>query len=196
MIRKLFLMSATALAVSGCSLGLSSAPPPFLLTLTPDARPEANAGILVQGDDRLTITTPLVPQSIATTRLPVAQGQTALAFIKNAVWVEPPARLFQRLLAETVRQRTGRIVLDPRQFSMEPGATLSGQLLRFDIDERGAEAVVIYDATISGERDRPVRTRRFEARVPAGSIDAKSAGRALNKASNQIANDVADWLKS
>ena len=68
--------------------------------------------------------------------------------------------------------------------------------LRFDIDERGAEAVVIYDATISGERDRPVRTRRFEARVPAGSIDAKSAGRALNKASNQIANDVADWLKS
>jgi cholesterol transport system auxiliary component len=167
-----------------------------LLTLTPDARPEANAGILVQGDDRLTITTPLVPQSIATTRLPVAQGQTALAFVKNAVWVEPPARLFQRLLAETVRQRTGRIVLDPRQFSMEPGATLSGQLLRFDIDERGAEAVVIYDATISGERDRPVRTRRFEVRVPAGSIDAKSAGRALNKAANQIAIDVADWLKS
>jgi len=167
-----------------------------LLTLTPDARPEANAGILVQGDDRLTITTPLVPQAIATTRLPVAQGQTALAFIKNAVWVEPPARLFQRLLAETVRQRTGRIVLDPRQFSMEPGATLSGQLLRFDIDERGAEAVVIYDATISGEQDRPVRTRRFEARVPAGSIDAKSAGRALNKAANQIAIDVADWLKS
>jgi cholesterol transport system auxiliary component len=104
--------------------------------------------------------------------------------------------LFQRLLAETVRQRTGRIVLDPRQFSMEPGATLSGQLLRFDIDERGAEAVVIYDATISGEQDRPVRTRRFEARVPAGSIDAKSAGRALNKAANQIAIDVADWLKS
>lgn len=196
MIRNLFLMSATALALSGCSLGLSSTPPPFLLTLTPDARPEANAGILVQGDDRLTITTPLVPQAIATTRLPVAQGQTALAFIKNAVWVEPPARLFQRLLAETVRLRTGRIVLDPRQFSMETGATLSGQLLRFDIEERGAQAVVIYDATISGERDRPVRTRRFEARVPAGSIDAKSAGRALNKASNQIANDVADWLKS
>jgi cholesterol transport system auxiliary component len=41
-----------------------------------------------------------------------------------------------------------------------------------------------------------VRTRRFEVRVPAGSIDAKSAGRALNKAANQIAIDVADWLKS
>ena len=193
---KLLLTGLGALALSGCSLGLTQAAPPFLLTLTPDERPQANEGVLVQGGDTLTIATPLAPQAIATTRLPVAQGQTALAYVKDAVWVEPPARLFQRLLAETVRLRTGRTVLDPRQFSMEPGAILSGQLLRFDIEEQGGEAVVIYDATISGERDRPVRTRRFEARVPVGAINARNSGRALNKAANQIAIDVADWLKS
>lgn len=193
--RSVLLLGATAL-LAGCSLGLSGKAPPFFLTLTPDARPSANAGVQLQPGDALTINVPLAPQAIATTRLPVAQGQTAMAFLKDAVWVEPPARLFQRLLAETVRAQSGRVVLDPRQFNMDPGATLSGQLLRFDIEEKGARAVVVYDATISGEKGRPVRSRRFEARVPAGRIDAESAGDALNRAANDVAAQVADWLKN
>lgn len=194
--RRAFLIMGLALPLaSGCTLGLSAKAPDFLLTLSPDARPAANDGALVQGGDVLTVTTPLVPQAIATTRLPVAQGQTAIAYVADAVWVEPPARLFQRLLAETIRLRAGRTVLDPRQFNMEPGATLSGQLLRFDIEERGAAAVVIYDATLSGEADRPVRTRRFEARVPVDRINARASGIALNRAANQIATEVADWVK-
>lgn len=193
--RTVFAIGLALPLLSGCMLGMSAKAPDFLLTLSPDARPSANAGVLVQGGDVLTVTTPLVPQAIATTRLPVAQGQTAIAYVPDAVWVEPPARLFQRLLAETIRLRAGRTVLDPRQFNMEPGATLSGQLLRFDIEEQGSAAVVIYDATISGEIDRPVRSRRFEARVPVGRIDARSSGTALNRAANQIATDVADWVK-
>jgi cholesterol transport system auxiliary component len=195
MMRKFLLIGAAAMALGGCSFGLSGKAPPFLLNLTPDERPAANEGMLVQAGDRLTVMTPLVPQAIATTRLPVAQGQTAIAYVKDAVWVEPPARLFQRLLAETIRLRSGRTVLDPRQFNMDPGATLSGQLLRFDVEERSAEAVVIYDATISGEADRPVRTRRFEARVPVSRIDAAASGQALNRAANRVAAEVAEWLK-
>ncbi|MFM7029269.1 MAG: ABC-type transport auxiliary lipoprotein family protein [Chakrabartia sp.] len=194
--RNLLALAVALPLMSGCAFGLSSAKAPdFLLTLSPDARPAANDGVLVQGGDVLTVTIPLVPQAIATTRLPVAEGQTAIAYVPDAVWVEPPARLFQRLVAETIRLRAGRTVLDPRQFSMEPGATLSGQLLRFDIDEHQREAVAIYDATLSGEADRPVRTRRFEARIPVARIDAKASGVALNRAANQIAGDVADWVK-
>ncbi|MBU6252710.1 MAG: membrane integrity-associated transporter subunit PqiC [Alphaproteobacteria bacterium] len=192
--RSLFLASA-ALALGGCSLGLTAKAPAFLMTLTPDQRPPASEGGAVESAAVLTVMTPLAPQAIATTRLPVAQGQTALAYVKDAVWVEPPARLFQRLLAETIRARSGRVVLDPRQFNMDPGATLSGQLLRFDVDERGATAIVVYDATLSGEADPPVRTRRFEARVAMGRIDAQSASQALNRAANQVAADVADWVK-
>lgn len=194
MMRKLLLAGSAAAFLSGCSLGLSQKAPPFLLTLTPDQRPAASDGSLVQDGDRMTVATPLVPQAIATTRVPVAQGQTALAYVPKAVWVEQPARLFQRLLAETIRAKSGRVVLDPRQFNMAPGAILSGQLLRFDIEESG-QAVAIYDATLSGEVDRPVRTRRFEARVPVSRIDARGAGAALNRAANQIAADVADWVK-
>jgi cholesterol transport system auxiliary component len=195
MMRKLLLAGSLAALLSGCSLGLSQKAPPFLLTLTADQRPEANEGSLVQDGDRMTVATPLVPQAIATTRVPVAQGQTALAYVPKAVWVEQPARLFQRLLAETIRAKSGRVVLDPRQFNMAPGAILSGQLLRFDIEEGRGEAVAVYDATLSGETDRPVRTRRFEARVPVSRIDARAAGAALNRAANQIAVDVAEWVK-
>lgn len=193
--RTTLLLGAAAL-LGGCSLGLSTKAPPFLLTLTPSSTPAANEGVLVQAGDALSVSVPLAPQAIATTRLPVAQGQTAIAFVKDAVWVEPPPRLFQRLLSETIRAKNGRTVLDPRQFNAGPTATLSGHLLRFDIEERGARAVVVYEATISGEKDRPVRSRRFEARVPAGSIEARSAGDALNRAANDVAAQVADWLKS
>lgn len=193
--RTALLFGAAAL-LGGCSLGLSTKAPPFLLTLTPSTVPAANDGVLVQAGDALSVSVPLAPQAIATTRLPVAQGQTAIAFVKDAVWVEPPPRLFQRLLSETIRAKNGRTVLDPRQFNAGPTATLSGHLLRFDIEERGARAVVVYDATISGEKDRPVRTRRFEARVPAGTIEARSAGDALNRAANEVAGQVADWLKN
>lgn len=193
--RTALLFGAAAL-LGGCSLGLSTKAPPFLLTLTPSTVPAANDGVLVQAGDALSVSVPLAPQAIATTRLPVAQGQTAIAFVKDAVWVEPPPRLFQRLLSETIRAKNGRTVLDPRQFNAGPTATLSGHLLRFDIEERGARAVVVYDATISGEKDRPVRSRRFEARVPAGTIEARSAGDALNRAANEVAAQVADWLKN
>ena len=189
------LLHAAAVLLGGCSLGLTSKAPPFLLTLTPANVPVANDGVLVQAGDALSVSVPLAPQSIATARVPVAQGDTAIAFIKDAVWAEPPPRLFQRLLAETIRARNGRTVLDPRQFNAGATAVLSGQLLRFDIEERGARAVVVYDATISGEKDRPVRSRRFEARVPAGAIEARSAGDALNRAANDVAAQVADWLK-
>lgn len=190
------LLFGAAVLLGGCSLGLSTKAPPFLLTLTPSSVPAANDGVLVQAGDALSVSVPLAPQAIATTRLPVAQGQTAIAFVKDAVWVEPPPRLFQRLLSETIRAKNGRTVLDPRQFNAGPTATLSGHLLRFDIEERGARAVVVYDATISGEKDRPVRSRRFEARVPAGTIEARSAGDALNRAANDVAAQVADWLKN
>ena len=188
-----FLLGSSIL-LAGCSLGLTGKAPPFLLNLSPATSPAANAGETIAQGDAITIATPLVPQAIATTRVPVSQGETAIAYVPDAVWVEQPARLFQRLLSETVRARTGRTVLDPRQFAMEPGLQLSGQLLQFTIDERSGRAVVIYDASLSGAADKKVRTRRFEARVPIGKIDARNVGVALNSAANRVAGEVADWI--
>jgi cholesterol transport system auxiliary component len=180
--------------LGGCSLGLSGKAPPFLLTLTPTTAVAADAGRAIKASDSVTIATPIVPQAIASTRVPVADGQNAIAYVKNAVWVEPPARLFQRLLSETIRVRTGRPVFDPRQVAGDAGTQLSGHLLHFGVDARTSEAVVIYDAAVIRDRGKKLETRRFEARSQVTVIDATSSGTALNRAANDVAAQVADWI--
>jgi cholesterol transport system auxiliary component len=191
--RHIFSLAALSL-LGACSLGIGGKAPPFLLTLAPTTAVEADAGRSVKPGEAITIAVPMVPQAIATNRIPVADGQTAIAYVKNANWVEPPARLFQRLLSETVRGRTGRVVLDPRQFSSDPGAQLSGTLLHFGIDARKSEAVVIYDAALNREKGKRLDTRRFEARAPVAIVDAANSGAALNRAANDVAAQVANWI--
>jgi cholesterol transport system auxiliary component len=195
---KLAFIMSFSLLVAGCSfslLGKAVPPPPYLLSLAPMGAntPEANEGKVIKQGDVITIATPLTSQAIAQNRIPVARDGTALAYIKDAIWIELPARLFQRLLSETVRARTGRPVLDPRQFAMDPGAQLSGHLLHFEVDEIKAEALVVFEATVAGG-GKPTRTRRFTARDAVGLIDAKNAGDALNRAANKVAGDVAIWV--
>ncbi len=187
-----------ALFLSGCNISLigkASPPPAFLMSLTPSAEntPKANTGRTVVPGEVITIQTPFAATVIAQDRIPVTRDGVAFAYVKGAFWVEAPARLFQRLLAETIKARTGRPVLDPREFSAAPGAKLSGQLVHFEIDELKSEAVVVFDASLSGGKSESVRTRRFEERVPVAIIDAKAAGDALNLAANKIAGDVAIW---
>ena len=177
--------------LAGCSL--TGKAPPFLLSLSPAASPAANQGQMVTGAGALAISVPFAPQAITATRVPVAQGGTAIAYVKDAVWVEPPAKLFQRLLAETVRAKTGRLVIDPRQTGTNPGMILSGQLLHFEIAESTSEAIAVYEATLSGPGSA-MQARRFVARSPVSKIDAAASGAALNRAANQIAGEVSDWL--
>lgn len=184
-----------ALALSGC-ISFGAKPPPSLLNLTSIAAVPANDARMVRSGEAITITVPYVPQAIATTRLAVLTGDTAVAYVKDAVFVEPPAKLFQRLLSETVAAKTGSVVLDPRQFALAPGKQLSGGLKSFGIDADTNEAVVIYDAAYSPDKGASVKTRRFEARVAVSEIEAASAGAALNEAANKVASEVASWLGS
>ncbi len=84
------------------------------------ARPESISRAAGPGD-AITIDVPVVPKELATTRVPALIGPTAIAYIKDVQWVESPDRLFQDLVQETVMRTTGRVVLDPRQASLDPG---------------------------------------------------------------------------
>jgi cholesterol transport system auxiliary component len=192
MMNRLILLPVVV-ALGGC-VSFGAKPPASLITLTSAQAIAADTARSAGAGDAITILTPLAPQAIANTRVAVADGATAIAYIKDAQWVEPPARLFQRLLSETVAAKTGKVVLDPRQFALAPGTQLSGALKSFGIDARAREAVVIYDAALSTDKGRTVQTRRFEARVPVGEVDAAEAGRALNRAANSVADAVANWL--
>lgn len=166
--------------------------PDRLLTLTAaEVRPAAQPRSAGQGE-AITVVVPTVPQALRTTRVPVYVSDTVVQYLKDAVWVENPGPLFGRLVGETISARTGRVVLDPSQYSHDPGTRLTGQLQLFGLDPNRMEAVIVYDAAMA--RNGSVATNRFEARVPVGAATVEAVAPALNQAANQVAADVAAWV--
>ena len=190
---KLTLALAALFPLSAC-ISFGAKPPPSLLTLT-----AANAVPVGQTQSSatsptITVMVPTVGGALATQRVPVAKDETAIAYVKDALWVEPPARLFARLVADTVTAKTGRVVLSTAQSFADPGARLSGELRQFGVDAGSNQAVVVYDASLMRNQGHVVEKRRFMATAPLASVDAANVGVALNQAANQVASDVADWV--
>jgi cholesterol transport system auxiliary component len=188
---------ALAAALSGCSVssllggGGSGKPPVTLQTLTAEA---ADPGAIARSSaagQAVTVAIPATPKELKTIRVPVQLTPTDIQYVTNFRWLDTPDRLFQQLLEETIRRTTNRVVLNPLQSSLDPGMTVSGELGRFGYDASTGQVVVIYDAALGG-RDR-VETRRFTASVPADGT-AGTVGPALNRAANQVAQDVAKWI--
>lgn len=199
---KTLALLALPLLLAGC-IKFGAEPPPSLLTLTSTAAVAVGQTSSSASARTITIAVPVVPQELAVARLPVRASDTSVAYLKDALWVEAPNRLFARMLSDTIANRTGRVVLSLRQSFSDPGARLGGELRNFGLDAATNEAVVTYDATLA--RDRPAAAsgaraaqtfekRRFEARVPVTAIEPTAAGIALNAAANQVAGEVADWV--
>lgn len=193
MTRTLSLALALALPLAGC-ISFGAKPPKSLLTLT-SATPVPVGAVQDAGSAKsIVIDAPSVPQSLATARVPVQVTPTSLAYVPDAVWAEPPNRLFARLLSDTVTARTGRVVVTSVQAIGDPSAQLAGELRNFGIDAATRTAVVTYDAALTRAGASTIDKRRFEARVPVAAIDAPSSAVALNDAANQVAVQVADWI--
>ena len=187
---------ALALAVGGCMGGLlggGANTPPWLLTLTPQARAPGNIARTAGPGEAVTIELPVVPKEIRTNRVPVHSGPIAIAYVKDLTWVDTPDKLFQDLLTETVVRTTNRVVLDPRQSSLDPGVTVTGSLSRFGYDAQDGVVVVRYDAAMIRAGSTAVITRRFEAREPADGT-ASTVAPGINAAANRVAIEVAQWV--
>jgi cholesterol transport system auxiliary component len=162
------------------------------MRLTSDAQIAASSRTAPAGE-AITVVVPTAPAELNTPRVPVRTGATQVAYVQDAQWVEVPTILFARLVSETIAAKTGRVVLDPKQFTFDPGQRLTGNLQTFGLDADRMEAVLVYDAAVSRGKDS-VETRRFEARVPVAALDAASAPAALNQAANQVAAEIAAWV--
>ena len=188
-----FMTAALVLVALGGCVSLGGKAPKTLLTLTTSAAVPVDTIRRASADNTILILTPTAAAAVATVRIPVYDG-TALSYVADGAWNEPPVRGVQRLLSETVTARSATIVLDPRQYGANPAMRLTGQLQRFGVDPIGMQAVVTYDAQLSREAGR-IETRRFEVKVPIASVEAGLAGTALNRAANDLAAQVADWVK-
>jgi cholesterol transport system auxiliary component len=188
---------AVAGALAGCSLGGmlggGGKPPATLQTLTPEAADPGPMTRTVNAGQAVTIGLPIVSKELRTVRVPVQLNPTDIQYVANLQWVDTPDKLFQSLLAETVRRTTSRVVLDAHQTALDPGLVVSGALERFGYDTASGQAVVVYDASLSTEGGTRVEARRFTASAPADG-SAASVGPALNHAANQVAADVAKWI--
>lgn len=192
MIRKApiaIVLATSFIALSGC-VSLGPKVPDTLLALTPTAAPAAGSTTSGTLASALVVMEPSAEARLAVTRVPVQIDDANVAYLQKTMWVERPSRLFQRLLAETIRARGSRLVIES-----DPGAGalhLSGRLLDMGYDARTQAAVVRYDAVkeIGGR----VETKRFESTVPVTEAEAKYVGPALNEAANAVAKQVADWV--
>lgn len=184
---------AGALLVAGCGL-LGGKVPPVLMALTPAQSVPVQTNRSAATGDTITVIVPSLVQEINTNRVPVRSGGVAIAYVKDAQWVDTPDALFRELLSETIAAQTGRVVLSDKQRTLDPGARLTGQLLAFSVDADRNDVVVTYDAALMRAQGTRIETRRSEARVPIATVDRASVSAALNQAANRVAGDIATWI--
>jgi cholesterol transport system auxiliary component len=192
-IRKAAAMAGLLMLGACVSLGGGGKPPPSLFTLTADER--APAGQLASGavGSAIVVLDPDADRRIDVDRVPVQVNASSVAYLKDAVWVERPARQFRRLLAETVRARSDRVVVEGADFEVAGRTMVSGRLSQMGYDARDQAVIVQFDAVVE-EAGKTVRSRRFEARVLGIAAEAGAVGPALNEAANEVAKAAAEWI--
>lgn len=183
---------AFLLALPGC-LSLGGKTPEALITLTPDI--SAPAGPMAGGTvgSAIVILDPEADRRIDVDRVAVQVSASTVAYLKDATWVERPTRQFRRLLAETVRARANRVVIEGSDYEVTGRTMVSGRILQMGYDAAAQSVVVRYDALVE-EKGGAVRSRRFEATVEGVPAKAADVGSALNEAANEVAKAAAEWI--
>ncbi|WP_225009744.1 MULTISPECIES: ABC-type transport auxiliary lipoprotein family protein [Novosphingobium] len=188
--KKLLPAVLLSLALSAC-VSIGAKPPASLFSLTADAAPATGATASGKLNEALSVLEPTADAKVSVLRVPVQIDETRIAYLKKALWVERPSRQFQHLLSETLRARGNRLITE--NDAGTKGLRLSGRLLDMGYDARTRSAVVRFDAT----RETPggtIDTRRFESVVGGIDPEAPDVAPALNRAANDVAKQVADWV--
>lgn len=189
---RLALAPALAFALSGC-LSFGADPPDMLLNLTPTTQAAAGTGVSGTSDTALAVLDLQAPQKLNVTRVPVTTGDSTLAYLKDAVWVERPARLFGQLLSDTIRAKGGRLLVGGTDLEFQAASKLSGTLSAMDYDATRGAVVVRFDAVLQAGNSQ-VLTRRFESVVEGVPAQPEPVAAALNRAANEVAGQVAEWV--
>ena len=189
----IFGMIAATTLLGGCVSFGAGAPPPFLLSLTSDIQLDAGAERSGPKTGAVVVRLPTTPQKLNNLRVPVQTSNTGIAYLKDAVWIDKPARLFQALLGETIATKNNRLVLTATQASGKAEIYLAGALVDFGLDGPSSTVVVTYDA-VKMRDGKPIEKRRFQAKESVFAAEPQPVGVALNKASNKVAGEIADWV--
>lgn len=181
-----------ALALGGC-LSFGPKVPPTLFTLTPDQPVATGQTTSGTAASAIIVLEPETDQRLAVQRIAVQVDASNVAYLQKALWSARPSRLFQNLLAETIRAKSSRLVFTDAEASSSGAVRLAGRLLDAGYDARTGSVVVRYDA-IRQSAGNQITTRRFEATEPVAKPDPAVVGPALNRVANTVAGEVAAWI--
>lgn len=183
-----------AVLLSSCvSIGAGGEPPDQLISFTP--RSTAPAGSTSQGtiDAAIFVFEPEVEDRLDVNRVPVQIDPSSVAYLQNAFYVDRPARLFQSLLAETLRASTGRLVIAGADPGLSNRTRLYGRLIEMGYDAQAMSVTVTYDA-VRVDPEGNINAQRFSHSVPGIAADSIYVAPALNDAANEVAASVAQWM--
>lgn len=192
-IRASILALALTGALAGC-ISIGTKPPDQLFRLTAtEAAPvgDTSSGVITEA---VVVLDPEAERALDVLRVPVNLDASRVAYLKDALWVERPTRQFRSLLAETLRSRTKRLVVEGGDFEVTGRTLIGGRLLQMGYDAQRRAVVVRFDA-IRTERGGEITSHRFESVVNGIAPKAGAVGPALNQAANDVARQVADWVK-
>ena len=190
-----FLPSLTLAALlAGCvSIGGDKEVPEQLITFSPRETVESGDGSAGPVSEAIVVYEPEVEDRLDVNRVPVAIGATGVAYLKDATYVERPARLFRHLLAETLRARTTRLVIEGENPGAPSQTRIQGRLIEAGYDAGASAVTVTYDAVLILP-DGTIRQRRFSATEAGVPAKAAFVAPALNDAANTVVGDVTSWL--
>lgn len=185
-------VAAAVLTLAGC-VSLGGKPPEQLLNLTAASTAPAGASASGTSATALTVLDIHAPQELDVTRVPVRVTGSTLAYLKDAQWVEKPSRLFERLLSDTIRAKGNRLVVSGTDLDSAAATKLTGTLSAMDFDAAQGAVVVRFDAVLL-TKERQIQAKRFESVVSGVAADPVQVGDAFNRAANEVAAQVADWV--
>jgi cholesterol transport system auxiliary component len=191
-LRGLGFAALASLALSGC-ISFGPKVPQQLLSLAPDTA--AQVGPVTTGSmaDAIVVLNPEADRSLDMLRVPVRVNASTIAYLQDIAWVEKPTYQFRALLAETLRTRTSRLVVEDGDFDVVGRTVVNGRLLAMGYDAPTQSVVVRVDMQRQ-DKGGAIVSRRFEAVIPGIEAQAAPVAAALGRASNDVAGQVATWI--
>jgi cholesterol transport system auxiliary component len=180
------------LALAGC-ISFGPKVPQQLLSLVPDNT--AQVGPVSTGNtaDAIVVLNPETDRTLDMLRVPVRVNASTVAYLQDIAWIEKPSHQFRALLAETLRTRTSRLVVEDGDIDAIGRTVVSGRLLAMGYDAP-TQSVVVRVAIQRQEKGGAITSRRFEAVIPGVAAKAAPVAAALGRASNDVAAQVASWV--
>jgi len=186
------LAALASVALVGC-ISFGPKVPQQLLSLVPDST--AQVGPVTTGNtaDAIVVLNPEADRSLDMLRVPVRVNASTIAYLEDIAWIEKPAHQFRSLLAETLRTRTSRLVVEDGDIDAIGRTVVSGRLLAMGYDAP-TQSVVVRIEMQRQEKAGAITSRRFEAVIPGVEAKAAPVASALGRASNDVATQVATWV--